>query len=469
MEKYKNLVNNSIVFTIGTFGSKLISFLMVPLYTHLLTTGEYGTVDIMNTTISSLIPLLTLELGQASLRYSIEARNSIEQNKIFSNISTHSILITLVVFFMLPILNRYNLFENYILMFTILLVLRVINDLFSHYIRGIGLVKEFAINGILMTSITVLSNIVLLVFLNFKVEGYIYSLILAALGSNLYLFYASKGLARLKFYNPDKKLFKEMLKYSIPIVPNSAMWWIINSSTRFFILYFIDVAANGIYAVSNKIPAIISMATGVFSQAWQLTSFEEFESDNKDEFYTSIFNIYWVFLFIGGSLILVIIKPLLTILIEESFYSSWQVAPLLILAVIYQSFSSFLGTNYTAAKETKGSFSTSVFAGIISILSSIVFIPILGLIGAGLSSAISFFSMFIIRLIDTKKYVKIELHKKSFVITNIIFILQILVLFIFDGLLMVVIELALFFITLLTNIIMIKLIFKKSAQFIFNR
>lgn len=451
MNRYKKLVNNSIIFTVGNFGSRLISFLMVPLYTHLLSTSEYGTVDLMNTSIGFLIPLLTLELGQAALRFSIDAKDKLDQNKIFSNISTHVLIVTILALLGLPILNYLNIFENYGAMFIVLLILRVTNNIYSQYTRGVGLVKEYALNGILMTLVTVISNIILLVYLDFKVEGYILSLIFAALASNIYLLYASDGLTRIKMYNFDRGLLKEMLEFSVPIIPNSAMWWIINSSTRYFILYFIGAAGNGIYAVANKIPALISMVTGIFSQAWQLSSFEEYESDTKDEFYTKTFNIYSVFLFIAGSAILVILKPLLSILVEESFYISWQIAPLLIFAVIYQSFAQFLGTNYTAAKETKGTFSTSVYAGIISIISSVILIPIMGLVGAGLSSAISLFAMFFIRLIDTRKYVRIELNKTTFILSNFIFAIQTFTLFIVDGIVLFVLELFLFLLLLYIN------------------
>lgn len=451
MNKYKKLVNNSIVFTIGTFGSQLISFLMVPLYTQLLTTGEYGTVDLINSTISLLVPFATLELGQAALRYSIESQDRIEQNKIFSNITTQAFVITVILLVALPILNYLNVFENYVVMFILLLILRVINNLFSQYIRGIGLVKEFALNGILMTFITVISNLVLLIFLNFKVEGYIISLILATLTSNIYLFFVSDGFKRLRLYSPEKKLFKKMLRFSIPIIPNSAMWWIINSSTRYFILFYIGATGNGIYAVANKIPGFISMITGIFSQAWQLSSFEEYESETKDNFYTKIFSIYSVFLFLAGSLILIVIKPLLLFVVEDSFYGSWQIAPLLIFAVIYQSFSSFLGTNYTAAKETKGTFSTSVLAGIISIISNSILIPYFGLIGAGISSALSFFIMFLLRYFDTRKYVVINIKLRPFILTNALFLLQVILLFCSEGLQLFVIEFCLFVIMLLIN------------------
>ena len=468
MNKYKKLINNSIIFTVGDFGSRLISLLMVPLYTHILSTSEYGTVDLMNTSIGFLIPLLTLELGQAALRFTIDEKDNLNQNRIFSNISTHVLIVTILALFGLPILSYLNIFGNYGAMFIVLLILRVANNIYSQYTRGVGLVKEYALNGILMTLVTVISNIFLLVYLKFKVEGYILSLIFAALASNIYLLYISDGLTKIKNYNFDRGLLKEMLAFSIPIIPNSAMWWIINGSTRYFVLYFIGAAGNGIYAVANKIPALISMATGIFSQAWQLSSFEEYESETKDEFYTKTFNIYSVVLFIAGSAILVILKPLLSILLEDSFYVSWQIAPLLIFAAIYQSFSQFLGTNYTAAKETKGTFSTSVYAGIISIISSVILIPIMGLVGAGLSSALSLFAMFYIRLIDTQKYVKIALNKTTFIFTNFIFAIQTITLFITDGIVLFALELVLFLLLLYINKDILLSLLKEILDF-FNK
>lgn len=451
MNKYKKLLNNSFIFTIGSFGSNIISFLMVPLYTHLLSTSEYGVVDLMNTTVSLLIPIFTLELGQAALRFSVETKNEIEQNKIFSNISAYALVVSLIVLIVLPLLDYFNLFGNYLVMFSILLILRIVNTMYSQYIRGIGLVKEFALNGILMTLVTVISNVILLVILNYRVEGYILSLILAALFSNFYLFYSSYGITRIRMFNPEWSLFKDMLRFSIPIVPNAAMWWIINSSTRYFVLYFIGSAGNGVFAVANKIPALISMATGIFSQAWQLSSFEEYNSDTKNNFYSKTFNIYWLFIFIASSAILVILKPLMSILVEDSFFESWQVAPLLMFAVIYQSFSTFLGTNYTAAKETKGAFLTSIYAGVVSLLSSIILIPILGLIGAGLSTAISLVVLFFIRLIDTRKYVMISINNKLFIYSNIIYIAQIIILFLTEGLILFGLELILFILLLFGN------------------
>ena len=70
----KNLVKETAWFAIGNFGSKILSLLLVPLYTNILTKGEYGSVDILNTTISLAIPLLTLSLQDAAFRYALDRR-----------------------------------------------------------------------------------------------------------------------------------------------------------------------------------------------------------------------------------------------------------------------------------------------------------------------------------------------------------------------------------------------------------
>src|SRR5699024_8352557 len=144
------------------------------------------------------------------------------------------------------------------------------------------LVKEFAINGIIMTIITVISNIVLLYFFDFKIIGYLISLILAEVVALGYKYYAFNGIQRIKELKWDSGLLQSMLKFSVPIVPTSAIWWIINGSTRYFVLFFVGTSGNGLYAVANKIPSIIAMLTSIFSQAWQLSSFEEYESESKN-------------------------------------------------------------------------------------------------------------------------------------------------------------------------------------------
>lgn len=461
MNKYKKLINNSIIFTIGNFGSKLISFFMVPLYTSYLTTSEYGTADLMTTTKNLLLPFLTLEIGQAALRFAIETDQEEEKETILSNIIAFEVVIAFVITIALLILKILNYLELNSVFFILLLIFSIFNNTLSQYMRGVGLVKQFAVNGILMTIVTVISNIILLVYFQTGIYGYLLSMIIALIASNLYICYSISKKVRLWNFHPQLDNLVKMLRFSIPIVPTSSMWWIINSSTRYFILFFLDASANGLFAVANKIPSVVSMIISLFSQSWQLSSFEEFESEDKDTFYSNIFNTYSSSLFIISSIIIMFLKPVYAIFINSSFYEGWKVTPFLIFAVIYQGFSSFLGTNYTASKQTKGAFTTSIHGGIISIITSLIFLPLFGIIGAGISSFLSFFGMFMIRIFDTKKYVKLKINLRNFIFNNIMFILQTITLFIFEDLVLFIIQGIMWVVLLAGNKDVLALIWKQ--------
>ncbi|WP_448668163.1 lipopolysaccharide biosynthesis protein [Aerococcus viridans] len=465
--KYKKLVGNTALFAVGNFGSKIISLLMVPLYTRQLSTAQYGTVDILLTTINLLIPFITLELGQAAMRLAIESKTPSEKDKIYYNILSFSKWISLSLIILTPILYVLNIMKPYIILFMILLILTQFNVILGQFVRGLGYVKEYAFNGILQTVTVVVSNLIFLVLFNFKIDGYILSMILGNLISNIYLFIISKGARVIgKRDLKSKSLIKEMALFSMPLIPNTTIWWIINGATRYFILFFLNSSANGLYAVANKIPTIISTVGNIFIQSWQLSSFEEYKSADKNEFNTNIFNLYSSFLFCLASGILVVLNPIIKIIISTEFYDSWKLVPFLLLGVIYQSLSGFLGVNYTASRATKGAFTSSIYGGIVSVISNVIFIPFFGLIGATFASFVSFFTMWLIRLVDTRKYTIIKINWCVFISTNIIFLLQIWMLFLTSGSKQIVIEAVLFLILIITNIKsfirIIKLIFYRN-------
>ncbi|WP_318636215.1 lipopolysaccharide biosynthesis protein [Lacticaseibacillus rhamnosus] len=144
---------------------------------------------------------------------------------------------------------------------------------------------------------------------------------------------------------------QKLLHYSIPLIPNSFSWWFTNDANRYFILFFVGAAGNGLYAVANKIPSILTVFFGIFSQAWQLSAVEEFESKDSEAFYSKIFN-YMIFISaVGVSILLIILKPFMQVYTSPSFYSSWHFAPFLLIAAVFANLSTFLGTIFIAAKK----------------------------------------------------------------------------------------------------------------------
>lgn len=452
MNKYEKLLNNSLLFFIGNFGSKFINLIMVPLYTNKLSTSEYGIVDLSIVTVNLLLPIITLEIGQAILRYSIKDTSTKNHAKIFSVFISFAALISLILIIVFPILSMFEVMSGFLGYFMVYFIFSIINIFYSQFTRGIGLVKAYAFSGILMTVVTVISNLIFLVVIDFGVEGYFISIIIAQIVTFFYFFATTKSLSLLRTFAFDFKIFKNMINYSYPLIPNGSMLWLISSATRYFILYYIGTAANGLFAVANKVPQLLGVFTTIFSQAWQLSSFEEFNSETASEFYSKIFSLYSTILFLGSSAILIVLKPAMSILIDESFFEAWTLIPILLYGIIYQSLNGFLGTIYTSIMRTKGVFTSSFIGMIVSIICNIVFIPLWGLQGAGIGTLLAYVIMTGIRYFDTQKYLVLNVNFIKFFMSNIIYIFQILLLFKFDSIFSIIIQVVMFIFILIVNI-----------------
>lgn len=422
MNSYKKLVNNSLIFAVGTLGSKLVSFLLVPLYTYYLTTGEYGTVDLTITTVNMLIPIVSVSAYEAVLRFTMDKNE--EPEIILTNSITIALSGFLIAVLFYPLLSYFNVLEGNLIYLYAILFAQMIERILAQYTRALGKVKIFAFNGILLTFTTGILNILFLVYFGMGIIGYYLAIILSYLLSAVFLIIATRSYKTLRFSHNNRSTINDLVYYAIPMIPNSIMWWLINASSRYFITWFVGISANGLFAVASRIPSLLTILYTVFNQAWQLSAIEEYENENKSEFYTNVFNNLSAFLFLGAFAIIVVIKIVFEMLFAQEYFLAWRVVPFLLLGTVYSSFSSYLGTNYVAAKQTKGVFKTSVYGGIISLILNTLFIPTIGIVGAGISSMVSFFIMFLIRYFDTRQFIELEINWLRLSLNSMIILVQ---------------------------------------------
>lgn len=468
MNQYKKLLNNVIIFSVGVLGSRVISFLMVPLYTHYLTQAEYGTADLVMTTVAMLLPLVTGSMHEAVIRFSMD--KVYDKQVVLVNALMISGLGYLVFLLFYPILSRLNVLGNSLIYLYVFILLQGIHQILAQYTRGIGETKVFALNGILTTFFNASFNILFLVYFSWGLNGYFSAYILGHFVATLYLISSIKPFKGMNLSDINKEVSLLFLRYSVPLLPNSLMWWLINSSSRFFINFFISIEANGIFAVSSRIPALINIVSQVFSQAWQLSAFEEYGRNDDENFYSNVFDFYFSILLIAASGIIVVVKPVFAEVFAESYFSAWQPVPLLVLGTAFSAASGFIGVAYTASRKTSGVFKTSVYGGIISVVLNLSFIPTLGIIGAGISSMLSFFAMFIIRYIDTREILSIKIHWKRVFLTLLLIGLQVLVLFTGYSITReLVMNILLFIIILIINQNIIKSIYTMSKKILSSR
>ncbi|WP_225743746.1 lipopolysaccharide biosynthesis protein [Marinilactibacillus sp. Marseille-P9653] len=447
---YKKLVSNSLVFAIGNLGSKLITFLLVPLYTYYLTTSEYGTVDLIIVTASLLMPIVTASVFEAILRFILDK----DQDK--KNILSNSVVICMggifLLILMFPVLNYFQVFGKNLVYLYLILIVQIFEVIFSQYARATNRIRIFALNGILLALANGTLNILLLIYLNLGISGYFFSIIIAHILSILFLITTTQALKDIDLKLLNKMTVKELLSFSIPMVPNSIMWWTINASSRYFIVFFIGTGANGLFAISSKIPSLLNIINQIFIQAWQISAIEEYDNNNKTKFHTIVFSYLSSVMFVGSSIIFVTLKFLFSLLFADAYYDAWRAVPFLVLGTVFSTFSGFLGTNYVTSKKTSGVFKTSIYGGVVSIILNIILVPLWGIEGAGMSSLVSFFVMFLIRYFDTKQFVNIQIDWKKFITNITIITIQIVVLMLpIENSFEILVQIVLFLIILISN------------------
>lgn len=423
MDKYKKLLSNTLILSIGTFASKLLVYFLMPLYTAILSKEQYGTADLITNAANLLIPFCCIGITHGVFRFAAdEAENN---RKVFSSGAT-VLLCTSAVFLLLsPLLSLIPYFDGYAWLLTFYVISSNFHALAKEYIRAKGHMKLYAFQGILGTALTIAFNLLFLIPMKLGVTGYVLSVAVAdafgtfflALYAKLYKDFSFKLVSRIKI--------KEMLKYSLPMMPTTVIWWITNVSDRFMVTYFWGSGENGIYSAAYKIPTIIALVAGVFNEAWQLSAISESKDiEETKAFFSNVFERYSSILFLGCSALIPFTQIATRLLLDDSYFDAWSFMPVLLIATVFSSLVTFIGTIYTVKKKTAMSFITAAFGAILNIILNLALIPQMGAQGAGIATAISYFAVFAFRAIHSKAFMPFNLKSGRLAINTAIVTVQ---------------------------------------------
>lgn len=421
MNKKKQLAKNTLIIFMGRVCTQLISYFLLPLYTSYLATKEYGLVDLIQTYVTLLVPVITLELEMSIFRYLIDSRGKEKETKTLMSNNFFVLGISLTLFSVLYIIFTcfVSIPFRWLVLFDIIVC--VLSGNFLQITRGFGKTVDYSISCILTGITTILSNILMICYFHMGAEGMILSMALANFICSLYLFVRLKMWKYIDFSKVDKKLIKEMNRYSIPLIPNGISWWIVNASDRSIISFVLGASYNGLYAISNKFPTIISSLTGVFNLSWSESAALHINSPDRDEFFSDITNtVIKLFTAMGAGMI-ACMPFLFPLFIHSNYNDAYNYIPFLVLGVVFNVAICLYSQVYLAKKLSKQVASTAILGAIINIILNVLFIRKIGLYAAAMSTTISYFVMMVYRHFDLKKYVHIQIEKGLILKTILIF------------------------------------------------
>lgn len=426
MDKYKKLFSNTLIFALGTFSSKILSFLLLPFISAIIGVSDFGAADLVQQTVNVLVPIVTLAVNSAALRFALDKAT----NK--RSVFTTGITVTFCGFFVFvcltPLISRIKIEDfalgEYIVLISVFLLVSSMRQLCQQFVRGMGWVRLYAIDGVIATATYLVFTLLYIGAFKWGVNGMILAIVTSDALSVLFLFVVGRLGYFLRFNRLRKSVTSQMLKYCVPLIPTVILWWIINVSDRYMVTYFAGLEANGLYAAASKIPNFVVLFSSIFIDAWQLSAVDEYDNKGRAKFFSNIFRVYSGSIFAVGSCLILFTKLITSILLSDAYYESWKFTPILIMSTVFSCLVNFLASVYMAEKKSVMAFLTASSGAVTNVALNFLLIPKFGGNGAAIATVCSFVIVFIFRSINTRKYVKIKFNTPKIILNTVLLAAQ---------------------------------------------
>lgn len=425
MQKYKKLLVNIFIFGMGGFGQKLLSFLLIPVYTSYLSTEKFGAVDLLINIVQLFYPILNLSIHEAVLSFALDRKNDA---KMVCTVAARYNVCSVGMFVCGTLLLRYfNIIQignSYVEFVCALYVVNLCNLYFSILAKVYNRLGLLAIAGLCNTLLYLGLSILFLKYLHWGIDGYMFAYIAGMLLSVVIL---AIGLADRKPLGKgyNRILAAQMRKFSCPLILNQSAWWMNNVSDRYMLAGALGTQMNGIYSMAYKIPNIISTFQNFVLQAWTISAIEEHGDVEANNYYSKVFSIYCFLLCSIASILMILNNAISKVLFQNDFYEAKQYVPILLLAVIYSSYSYFLGAILVAEKDSLIIAKSTIVGAVINVILNGTLIPFFLIYGAVMATVISNFIIMVYRFLVIFNRKKLKVNIFNQILLNALLITQI--------------------------------------------
>lgn len=415
MSKESKLIKTTGIIAIGQLCTKGISFFLLPLYTAILTTTEYGTVDTVITISIIIVIVLTLQLEQGLFRYLIESRGDKERQKTYIT-SVGFVILGLIALFILSAFVA-DTFVQYEWM-GYLVVMSVTNamlSIVSGAARGLGENVTYSIGSFLSGGLNTVLNVVFIAGLYWNVLGMLLAGILANSVAVIFISIRCKFLHYIQPAFFSKKAISEVFYYSLPLLPRTLCWWVVTVSDRLIINIMMGVGYTGIYAVANKFSSLYMMVATIFVLSWNESACENVDAKERNQYYNAIMQ-KSIRMFLSITLLIILCIPIVFgFLVNEQYDVAYPLIPILIAGAFFHTMSDLYGSIFQAFKKTNTLFKITVYAAIINVVVNVALIKSIGLYAAAISALVAYTVSMTLQHFEIKAYVKICYSKKFYI------------------------------------------------------
>jgi len=408
-EELKTLIKHSSVYGMAELLRKGIGFIMIPIYTQFLTPADYGLLELLDLTVNVIGMLVGLHIGSALIRYYNYYDDQKGKQEVFTTALAFTFLLSLFVFCILVVLSDpisklisgSSQYYRYFQITFICLTIQAIYLIPETYLlaRKKSLLYSALSTGTLISNLSL--NIFFLVVMRMGVFGILLSMLITKAINCLIV--SAITLRHIRYSFSLEKL-KKMIWFSLPLVPASISMFIIHFSDRFFIQMYCNLNDLGLYSLGYKFGMIISIivSTPIF-KIWDTQRFEIAKNNNAQQIFKKIFTYYSAVIIFVGLGISVFIDEIVSVMAASEYKGASTIVPLIVLSYVFYGMASYFTLGIMIRNKTKYAAYIQLCAAGINLLLNMFFISSYGIIGAAISTVLTFLFIVLLNFIVSQK------------------------------------------------------------------
>lgn len=408
MSRKTSLLKNTGIFAVGNLGSKLLMFLIIPFFTYYIAPEGMGRYDVLYVIIQLLQTVVVLAIPESLFRWLLDLSSSEDRERVIAT-WVRLFLILLVIFSIVyAVVTSIMKIEDACLIYLLILTGSIYVSL-QFLTRGFHNNALFAWQGIVYALVYCTTSAILVIGLSVDYIGLLLGMLAGNIACSALMIIKQRTQIIVRFDLIDKRIQKQMLSYSVMMLPNTLSWWFVSSFGRIVILFSLGSYANGIYAIASRFPSVLNIFSTIFQQAWNEHAVGEYNSRDRDEYFAQIFDMYSRAMISVAIFLIPATKLVIDIFLFSSYHEASNYLGFLYLGAVFAAFSYFFGTDYICRKDTKGAAVTTLLGAATTIVLTLVLIRYLGIHGVTIGLCAGQFVIWLLRYRDYQKHCVIHI------------------------------------------------------------
>ena len=402
MSKSLDFIKTSGIYFAGNVLTKVLSFLLLPLYTSRLNPADFGYYNLSINILTVIIPFFCLEVWSAILRFALNPeREDDRERTIFS--AWIILLFGFTVFTLGYFVAKFVYHVPYINYIYVFCIVQTLQYAYNSIARGYGENLLYASSGLLCSFVNLSTNVILITVFGQGIESLYTSATLGMILQIVIIECKVKTFKRMSFKLFDWNFLKEMIRFSLPLSFNTICYFFAGSYNSIVISNVLGLESNGLYSVAGKFVTVLTLVTSCFTMSLQEMTYRSSSDKNRGSFYTATINYYFKFITIAILAIIPAVKIVYPFFVADAYAGSLSVVPLYFLSTVASNYSSCLGNYFMAEKQTKPLTISLLVAGITNFILIHSLIGKFGMQASNIALFVAFSLACVLRLVMFKR------------------------------------------------------------------